>query len=203
MPDLPAVAGIEAQIEQAVARAVEQRLGALEAAIATLQQRVASAERRGVSERATLVVFSGDMDKLMAAFIIASGAASMGLEVTMYFTFWGLTALKKTTIFSGKSVPEKMVSAMLPTGPDAVPSSRLNMLGIGPRFFKHIMGTNNVASLPDLIGTARELGVRLVACQMSMGVMGIKTAELLDDIDYGGVATYMEDASDSKVTLFI
>lgn len=194
---------IDEQIERAVDRIVGERLGALEAALASMKERVTAAERRGVSERATLVVFSGDMDKLMAAFIIASGAATMGLEVTMYFTFWGLTALKRTTIYAGKSIPEKMVAAMLPAGPDAVPSSRLNMMGIGPRFFKHIMGKNHVATLPDLIRTARELGVRVVACQMSMGVMGITKDELLDDIDYGGVATYMEDASDSKLTLFI
>ena len=193
---------------QAQAPAVEEqdvaaRVAALEEAVAALTARVAAAERRGVSDRATIVVFSGDMDKLMAAFIIASGAATMGLDVTMYFTFFGLTALQRTTTYGGKTVPEMMVAAMLPSGPATAPSSRLNMLGMGPLFFKHIMRTNNVATLEDLIRTARELGVKLVACQMSMGVMGIKEAELLDDIAYGGVATYMEDASDSKVTLFI
>lgn len=190
-------------IEEEVARRVEERLAPLRAEIAAMGDRLGHAEERTVSNRATIVVFSGEMDNLMAAFIIATGAAAMGLDVSMYFTFWGLTALRKERRFAGKSLPEKMVAAMLPSGPGAVATSRLNMMGIGPQFFKLLMRQRHVSTLPDLVGTAREMGIKMVACQMSMGVMGVKPEELIDGISFGGVATYMEDASDSKLTLFI
>ncbi|MDY6835149.1 MAG: DsrE/DsrF/DrsH-like family protein [Chloroflexota bacterium] len=160
-------------------------------------------QMQALSNRATIVVFSGDMDKLMSAFIIATGAATMDMEVSMYFTFWGLVALKKTTIFRGKPMMEKMMAFMLPSGPRKVGTSKMNMLGIGPAFFKKAMNKNNVEKLPELIDVAREVGVRMVACQMSMGVMGIKREELIDGLEFGGVGAYMGDASDSKITLFI
>jgi len=193
----------EKRVEELVERKVAERLDRLQASMeqALEQRRVAPAA--ALSDRATLVVFSGEMDRLMAAFIIGTGAAAMGMEVSMYFTFWGLTALKKTTSFAGKSVPEKLIAAMLPSGPDRVGTSKLNMLGFGPAFFKMMMRKNNVETLPDLIALAQEMGVRLVACQMSMGVMGIRKEELLDGLDYGGVGTYLGDACDSKITLFI
>jgi len=184
---------LERDVEELIDQKLEEALGDLRARI----------EEARVSDRATLVVFSGDMDKLMAAFIIATGAAAMGLEVSMYFTFWGLTAVKKTPIFKGKSIPERMMAAMLPSGPRHVGTSKMNMLGMGPLFFKMMMKKKNVETLPDLISLARELGVRMVACQMSMDVTGIQREELMDGLDYGGVATYLGDASDSKVTLFI
>jgi peroxiredoxin family protein len=92
---------------------------------------------------------------------------------------------------------------MLPDGPQAVPTSRMNMAGMGPQFFKYLMQQRNIQSLPNMIALAQELGVKMVACEMSMGVMGVTRAELLDNIEYGGVARYLGDASKSKVTLFI
>jgi len=123
--------------------------------------------------------------------------------VSMFFTFWGLTALKKQTVYAKKSVPEKMISMMMPGGPASVGTSQMNMMGMGPAFFKMLMKKNNVESLPDLIEMAQDLEVKMVACQMSMGIMGITKDELLDEISYGGVATYLADAGDSKITLFI
>ena len=159
--------------------------------------------KAGTSDRASIVIFSGDMDKLLAAFVIATGAATMDMKVSMYFAFWGLTALKKKTVFRNKSITEKLMALMLPSGPARLSVSKMNMMGIGPAFFKHVMKKKNISTLPELMNLARELGVRMVACQMSMDVMGIKKEELLDGLDYGGVATYLADAKDSKITLFI
>lgn len=155
------------------------------------------------SDRATLVVFSGDMDKLMAAFVIATGAASMGMDVSMYFAFWGLAVLKKKTLYKNKPITEKLMSLMLPCGPDGLNVSKMNMMGMGPVFFKHVMKKKKISTLPELISIAKEMGIRMIACQMSMDVMGIKKEELLDGLDYGGVVTYLADARDSKITLFI
>jgi peroxiredoxin family protein len=194
---------LAAMIDQMVEKKVDERLGTMATQLTDAIARVEKVERAAISDRATLLVFSGDFDKLMSAFIVATGAVAMGMEVSMYFTFWGLTALKKQTIYSGKTVPEKMVSAMMPGGPRSTPTSNMNMMGMGPVFFKHLMKNNNVETLPDLISLARELGVNLIACQMAMGVMGITQDELIDDIEYGGVATYLGNACDSKLTLFI
>ena len=155
------------------------------------------------SNRATIVVFSGDMDKLIAAFIISTGAVAMGMDVSMYFTFWGLAALKKRIIIKGKPITEKLMGVMLPSGPAHVGTSKMNMLGMGPAFFKYVMKKKNIETLPDLIALAGEMGVRMVGCQMSMDVMGITQEELIDGLDYGGVTTYLADASDAKITLFI
>jgi peroxiredoxin family protein len=193
----------ENRLEDLVERKVAERFDRLQASIDQALGQLRAAPAAALADRATIVVFSGDMDRLMAAFVIATGAAAMAMDVSMYFTFWGLTALKKTTNFAGKSLPEKLIAAMLPSGPSRVGTSRLNMLGLGPVFFKVLMKKNHVETLPDLIALARELGVRLIACQMSMGVMGIRKEELLDGLDYGGVGTYLGDACDSKITLFI
>jgi peroxiredoxin family protein len=194
---------LEALIEGIVDRKLAEALGDVHTRLDDAFDRLKQVEEEAIAQRVTIVVFSGEFDRLMAAFIIANGAVAMGMEVAMYFTFWGLTALKKETTFAGKSIPEKMVSLMMPTGPGAVGTSRMNFLGMGPLFFKMLMKQNHVETLPDLIAVARELEVKMIACQMSMGVMGIKKEELLDDLEYGGVATYLGDASDSRVTLFI
>lgn len=154
-------------------------------------------------QEVTIVVHSGDFDKLMAAFIIATGAAASGKPVSMFFTFWGLNALRNGSRARGKSFLERLTSWMSPRHPDATPSSRMNMFGIGPRFFRALMKKNNVQRLSDMIDTAQQLGVRLIACRMSMGIMGVQENELVDQIDYGGVATYLADAGSAKLNLFI
>lgn len=194
---------VDPAVAQLVEKLVNERTAALQAEVTKLSAEVTELRPRTLSDRATIIVFSGDMDKLLSAFIVASGAVAMGFEASMYFTFWGLAAIKKTTLYSGKSVVEKMLSLMLPGGPDDVPSSSMNMLGMGPMMFKSVMKKHNVETLPDLVKVAQELGVRMVACQMSMGVMGIKPEELIDGLEFGGVATYLGDATDSKITLYI
>jgi peroxiredoxin family protein len=153
--------------------------------------------------RATIVVFSGDMDKVMAAFLIATGAAAMGMDATLYFTFWGLSALRKKKLLRNKSIAEKLTSLMLPSGSASLGTSKWNWLGLGPAFFRYVMRRKNIQTLPCLISLARESGVRLVACQMSMDVMGIKAEELMDGVHLGGVATYVAEARDSRITLFV
>lgn len=194
---------LERLIEELVERKVQERLGGIEQTLASVQAQLERQASRGVSDRASILLFSGDFDKAISAFIIASGAVAMGLDASIYCTFWGLTVLKKQTLYGGKSIVEKMISMMLPSNAADLPASKMHMMGMGPLIFHHVMKNNNVETLPDLINVSRDLGVRLVACQMAMGVMGIKPEELIEGIEFGGVATYLGDSTDSKLTLFI
>lgn len=152
----------------------------------------------------TIVVFSGDLDKILAAFIIANGAASMGRPVTMFFTFWGLNALRRSGApKQNKSFTEKMFSAMMPEGADKLKLSKMNMGGMGTAMMKKVMKDKNVDSLEDLMQSAMSSGVKIVACTMSMDVMGIRQEELIDGVELAGVASYLGDAEASDVNLFI
>ncbi|HKK96317.1 MAG TPA: DsrE/DsrF/DrsH-like family protein [Anaerovoracaceae bacterium] len=152
----------------------------------------------------SLIVFDGDLDKAIAAFIIANGAASMGRPVTMFFTFWGLNVLRKTEKRKvKKSFIEKMFGAMMPRGVDKLKLSNMNMLGMGSKMMKGIMKSKNVNSLEELMDSALNNGVKIIACTMSMDVMGIKEDELIDGIEYAGVASYLGAAEESDVNLFI
>ena len=153
----------------------------------------------------TIVVFSGELDKVLAAFVIANAAAAMDDEVTMFFTFWGLNALRRPTKpkTSGKSLLQTMFGAMMPRGPAKLALSHMNFAGIGPRLMRRAMRAQNVASLEELIETAREQGVKLVACTMSMDVMGLKPEELIDGLELAGAAAYLGEADEANVNLFI
>ncbi|MEL7567029.1 MAG: DsrE/DsrF/DrsH-like family protein [Dehalobacterium sp.] len=152
----------------------------------------------------SMVVFSGDLDKAIASFIIANGAAAMGRKVTMFFTFWGLNILRKDTVVRvNKNFIEKMFGMMMPRGSKKLSLSKMNMGGMGAKMIRGIMKKKNVSSLEELIEQAKSQGVKLVACSMSMDVMGIKKEELIDGIDIGGVAAYLAEAEESNVNLFI
>ncbi len=154
-------------------------------------------------KRFTNVVFSNDLDKALAAFIIANGAASMGYEVTLFFTFWGLNILRKENPGTVKKTPiEKMFGMMMPKGPNKLGLSQMNMGGVGKAMIEGIMNKKNVATLPELIASAQENGVKLVVCSMSMDLMGIKREELIDGIDEGGVAMYIDQIG-GNANLFI
>lgn len=179
---------------------------ALFARIAELEQRVKSLEdapAQGIEDRVAMVVFSGDLDKAIAAFIIATGAASMGLEVSMFFTFWGIAAVKKQKVFAGKSLLEQGFTAMLPGKLGEAGLSQMNFFGAGAQIIRGLMKKHEVSSPEELFGLARELGVRMVVCDMSRELLGIADAELVDGLETGGVATFLGDAARSKVTLFI
>ena len=150
---------------------------------------------------ATMVVFSGDLDKVLASMIIASGAAAYGKKVTIFFTFWGLSILKKQKV--KKSGLAKLFDIMLPSKANNLPLSQMNMGGMGASMIKYIMKQKNVDSLPDMIEQAHQLGVKFVACTMSMDLMGIEKEELFDFVEYGGVATFIGDSEQANMQLFI
>ena len=152
----------------------------------------------------TIIVFDGDMDKVLASFVIANGALAMGRPVTMFFTFWGLTALRKAGKVSvEKNLIEKMFGVMLPRGAGQTKLSKMNMGGLGTAMMKRIMQDKNIDSLEDMMKKAMANGVKIIACSMSMDVMGIRPEELIDGVEIGGVGTYLGDAEESDVNLFI
>lgn len=152
----------------------------------------------------TMVVFSGDLDKAIASFIIANGAAASGKKVTMFFTFWGLNIIRKhEKIPVQKNFIGKMFSAMMPRGSRRLTLSKMNMMGMGSQMIRGLMKSNNVSSLEELIQTAVDQGVEIVACQMSMDLMGIAREELIDGVGVGGVGYYLGKADESGHNLFI
>ena len=152
----------------------------------------------------TIIVFDGDMDKVLASFIIANGALAMGRPVTMFFTFWGLNALRKDQNQRIKKSPvESMFGAMLPRGAKRLHLSKMDMGGLGTAMMKKIMKDKNIDSLEELMKKAMRNGVKIIACSMSMDVMGIRKEELIDGVEIGGVGTYLGDAEESNVNLFI
>lgn len=156
---------------------------------------------RETKNGATMVVFSGDMDKALASMIIATGAAAMGKQVTIFFTFWGLSVLKKQKI--KKQGLAKLFDIMLPNNADHLPISSMNMGGAGAKMIKAVMKNKNVDPLPVMLEKANNLGVKFIACTMSMDIMGIEREELFDFVEFGGVATYLGDSEDSNLNLFI
>jgi peroxiredoxin family protein len=157
-------------------------------------------------DKLTMVVFSGELDKLMAAMIIAVGARAMDMEVSLFFTFWGTAALRdpKKKV-KGKDFMSKMFGMMLPNGKSKLKLSKMNMMGMGTKMLKGLMKKKNVASLEDLFKQAGELGVQINVCEMSMNLMGFQQGEMIDypNLDYCGVGTFLADAEESKIQLFI
>ncbi|WHI54835.1 persulfide response sulfurtransferase CstA [Mammaliicoccus lentus] len=152
----------------------------------------------------TIVLFSGELDKAVAAMIIANGARAAGRDVTIFFTFWGLNALKKEqTVNIKKKGIAKMFDLMLPKTSVRMPLSKMNMFGLGNIMMRYVMKKKNVDSLPSLINQAIEQDIKLIACTMSMDVMGIQKEELRDEVEYGGVGTYIGDTENANHNLFI
>ena len=183
----------------------EQRNGEYVALIRRGAATVPSAQPEGNRPKGkTIIVFDGDMDKVLASFVIANGALAMGRPVTMFFTFWGLTALRRQEkIPVKKSLIERMFGWMLPRGAGKLKLSKMNMGGMGTTMMKGIMKDKNIDSLETMMRKAMENGVKIIACSMSMDVMGIRPEELIDGVEIGGVGTYLGDAEESDVNLFI
>ena len=167
------------------------------------EQRPATQEPATTNDGKTLLLFSDDMDKAFATFVIANGAAAMDSPVTIFFAFWGLNVLRKPASSNGKDLLSKMFGFMMPRGPDHLKLSRMHMMGMGAGMMKFVMRRKNVQSLPELIASAKEQGVRFIACSMSMDVMGIRKEELIDGVEIGGVVTFLDAAEHSNVTLFV
>jgi peroxiredoxin family protein len=181
----------------------KSRVQALEEKVQELTRRLQDLEERAPEDRVAIVVFSGDLDRVLAAFVIATGAAAMGQEVSMFFTFWGLSVLKKGSEFSGKTFFQKAMTLMSPASSLELPVSKMNYFGVGAKMLRSMMKEKNVSSLEDMIALARELGVRAIACEMSRDVMGIKESELVAGLECGGVASFLADSLKSRTSLFI
>ena len=183
---------------------LDKQAGQVKALVRKQQPKACAPAQQSGAENKTIVVFSDDLDKALASFVIANGAASTGKKVSMFFTFWGLNIIKK----SQKPVVEKdiwgrMFSWMLPSDSKALKLSQMNMMGIGSKMMRFLMKKKKIDSLESLITQAREQGVEFIACTMSMDVMGVKKEELLDDVTLGGVATYLERTEEANLNLFI
>lgn len=156
-----------------------------------------------MKDKMTIILFSGELDKAIAAFTLATTAAASGMDVSIFFTFWGLNVLKKTkfAITKSQNILQKMFNFM---STSTLPITKLNMFGMGPWMMRKLMKKSNMASLEDLMKLARELNVKYIACTTSCGVLGLSKEHLKGDVDeFAGAATYLGEAKDSKINLFI
>ncbi len=177
----------------------------LEEQLQDLKERVKKLET-GTKDQLSMVVFSGDLDKILAALIISTGAAAYDMKVKLFFTFWAISALRDPKKSGkGKNLMEKMFGMMLPRGAGKVKLSNMNMGGMGTAMIKGIMKKHKVASLEEMFKTAGELGVEINICEMSMNLMGFKKEEMINypGVNICGVATFLSDAQESKIQLFI
>lgn len=167
-------------------------------------ERTAGTVAAPATPKLSFVVFDGDLDKLIAAFIIANGALAMGEEVSMFFTFWGLNALRRSDPPKRqRSALDAMFGAMMPRGAEKLSLSQMNMMGAGTAMIKGVMKKNGVHSLPELIASAQAGGARIIGCTMTMDLLGIAESDLIDGVELGGVATFLGEAAESTTTLFI
>jgi peroxiredoxin family protein len=188
-------------VRELIAAEVARQVGPLRA---DLERAIGEVRERTPEDRAALVVFSGDLDRVLAGFVIATGAAAAGLQTSMFFTFWGLSVLKKKgALAAPKGLKQRLFALMTPASTEGLGTSKLNFFGLGARMLRSMMKEEGIASLEELMAMARELGVKTTACTMSMDAMGITKAELADGLEYGGVAAFMADAMRARVTLFI
>ena len=183
-----------------------KKMGDLEKQIGELKTQLEALSKSSPENKIALILFSGELDKALASFVIATGAAAMGMDVVMFFTFWGTPILRdKGKKVRGKDFMGKMFGAMLPKGACEVKLSKMNMAGLGTAMMKSLMKKKNVASLEQMLELAAELGVRIHICEMSMDLMGFKREEMIEypNLTFCGVAKFMEEAQNSKVQLFI
>jgi len=192
--------------EPASAQSGSMSLADLEQQITALKKEVEGLSGKVTEDKISMIVFSGDLDKVLAAFVIATGAVAMGMDVVMFFTFWGTPVLRdKNKDVGGKDLMGKMFGSMLPKGTCEVKLSKMNMGGMGTKMMKSLMKKKNVASLEQMLELAEELGVRIFICEMSMDLMGFKREEMIDyqNLTFCGVAKFLEEAKGSRIQLFI
>lgn len=155
-------------------------------------------------EKFNIVVFSGDMDKVLAAFILATTAASMNMEVNMFFTFWGLNVLRKKKFTSGKNILQKMMNFMNKSGSNRLPLSKFNMLGAGPAMMKIMMKQANVPSIEEFVEMSKNMGIKMIACTTTFSFMGFEKEDFIDGIDsFAGAATFLGEVREGKISYFI
>ena len=183
-----------------------KKMGDLEKQIGEIKAQLEALSKSSPENKIALILFSGELDKALASFVIATGAAAMGMDVVMFFTFWGTPILRnKGKKVGGKDFMGKMFGAMLPEGISEVKLSKMNMAGMGTAMMKSLMKKKNVASLEEMLELAAEMGVRIFICEMSMDLMGFKREEMIEypNLTFCGVAKFLEEAQNSKVQLFI
>ncbi len=179
-------------------------VGQQQALLAELSRRVDRLDAEALENRLSLVVFSGDLDRQLAAFVMATGAAASGMQVGMFFTFWGTSALRRPARVK-KDVWGRMFGALLPRGARRLPLSQLNLGGVGPVMMRRMMQKKGICSLDELIETAAELEVSIHVCTMSMDLLGLHRDEMIEypKLGYCGVASFVDIAARSRTTLFI
>lgn len=178
----------------------------IEEQLAALKSRIDVLDKKVTEPKVAAIVFSGDLDKVLASFVITTGAVAMGMEAVMFFTFWGTPVLRdKNKSVGGKDTMGKMFGTMLPKGTGEVKLSKMNMGGMGTAMMKSLMKKKNVATLEQMLEMAEELGVKIFVCEMSMDLMGFKREEMIayKDLTFCGVAKFLEEANNSRITLFI
>ncbi len=178
----------------------------IEEQLAALQSKIKVLDKKTPDDKLSMIVFSGDLDKALASFIIATGAVAMGMEAVMFFTFWGTSLLRaKDKNVGGKDTMGKIFGTMIPKGISEVKLSKMNMAGMGTAMMKSLMKKKNVASLEQMLEMAEELGVKIYVCEMTMDLMGFKREEMIEykDLTFCGVAKFMEEANNSRIQLFI
>jgi len=178
----------------------------IEEQLAALKSRIDVLDKKATEPKVATIVFSGDLDKVLAAFVIATGAVAMGMEAVMFFTFWGTPVLRdKKKSVGGKDTMGKMFGTMLPKGTSDVKLSKMNMGGMGTAMMRSLMKKKNVATLEQMLEMAEELEVKIFVCEMSMDLMGFKREEMIEykDLTFCGVAKFLEEANNSRITLFI
>ncbi len=193
------------QAAQTVEEQMAQMQNQLEM-ISKIQNQVDSLSKKMPSNKLSMIVFSGDLDKILASFVIATGAVAMGMDVVMFFTFWGTPVLRDKKKSGGKKdLMGAMFGAMLPKGSCSTKLSKMNMGGMGTAMMKSLMKKKNVASVEQMIEMAGEMGVQIYVCEMSMDLMGFKQEEMIDypNMSFCGVAKFLEEAMGSKIQLFI
>jgi peroxiredoxin family protein len=171
--------------------------------LTALETRLEALEESQPDDKVAFVVFSGDLDKVLAAFVIATGAVALGQEVSMFFTFWGLSVLKKKSSLADKNLFEKAMAVMSPGNSEELPVSQMNYFGVGAKMLRKMMKDKNVSSLEEMMAMAKEMDVKLLACEMSRDVMGVSDEELMDGLEPAGVASFLGESLRSRTNLFI
>ena len=188
-----------------MSKEIDDRLGLMEEQVDILKKKVQKLENAR-KDQLSIAIVSGDLDKVLAAMIISLAAAAMDMQVKLFFSFWALSALRdRKKKGKGKNFISKMFGMMLPKGKNKLKLSNLNMMGMGPMMIKGLMKKQNVLSIEQMFQEAGELGIEITVCEMSMGLMGFKKEEIIDypNLRYAGATTFVSDAGESSMQLFI
>ncbi len=156
-----------------------------------------------MKDKMTIIFFSGTMDKALAMLILATTAASMGMDVKIFFTFWGLNFLKRSRSFKGKNILQKMMEFMMPSSRNKLPLSSLDMMGLGPVMMKKLMESKKMPSIDELFSLAKQFDVKVIACSTSCGIMGMELGNMIEGVEVAGATTFLAEAKEAKINLFI